>query len=1120
VDDDARIHGTGRAAGPVQTALSARVVPPHVVFTILTLMCGAAVPVVPLLGRAPWPTRAAALTFAMQALICLLLALLNRFQPPGRNRVLQTAALVTLGLFTAAPGYFFGPNSGFAAFVALVLVLTGVLAGGTDVRYPALAGWLTWLAMSLGQAAVMALVLLRFLPDDSLTVTIIEPHPMWHHAIAHAALQVIYFASFICGRVFQRRYRALARQVEETARLTARREAVLDEVRAEYKRTLASGRSGLFSGSTVGDYRLGELLGRGGMAEVYEAVHAGDNRSVAVKLLRGDRIDDPQAVDRFLQETEVATRVESPLVARVYGVGRVQQGMPFIAMERLEGESLATILLRHGPLPPGELRDLVVDVSSALEAIHAQGIVHLDVKPSNIVRASGSGGRPTWKLIDFGVAQARAAVAAEALPVGTLRYMAPEKLSGKSVDARTDIFGLSATIYAAITAHEPFEDLSAPSLPAAAARQLPMAPRHYVDVHEDVELALRIGLAKDPAERYATPRELREALLSALDGRLAAADRERARTLERGGTWSAGAPPQEQQIDATLPTCGPPPGQQGDLAGLTPPAPPVDVDAERAAPDARASMPPPSLTGSSTTPKTAWQDAYRSKMRGFFAGINGLCAAGALLMLMIGRERDPLIFALACIAGIVVAAWLQRFLAAQRPHVSIYWPWAVVGTLSIGPAYSLGLHSGFASVLVLWLFAGGIFRAAHRWGWLDRRGLVLAGILLGNTGLFVLILLGIVPDDGNLAVRQAGSQTWGLVILHVLLMSAYVAAFLAGQVVDRRHEALTIRVEAAVRTAARQEALLATVRSQLEIALDGGGGIFTGQLIGRYQVGRLMGRGGMGEVYEATQSDSGQRVALKFIRGDRAAQPNVLKMFLKEGRTLNLVRSPYVARVLDVAGIDDELPFVALEFIEGRTLADILREHEQLGLPEIREMVHDVGRGLQDVHDAGILHRDIKPSNVIRTTSDESVRWKLVDFGIAKMISPGAAATGPLVIGTPAYMSPEQALGNRLDARSDVYSLSLVIYRALAGRPAFTGHDPAGIAAAAAAGGPPDPSPYVDLPADVVRVLRIGLAARPEDRFASAAELTLAFEEACEGKLSDERRRRAADLLRRQPWAK
>jgi serine/threonine protein kinase len=1120
VDDDAStrlVEGTGRfvaEAGP------ARLAPAHVIFAALALLCGVTAPVVLLLGRAPAPAHAAAAALGLQALICALLAILNRKGSARPPRPLQTVGLVVLGLLTAVPGYFFGPNSGFAAFVALALVLTGSLAGSTDVRFPWLTPWLTFLALAFGQAVVIALVLWHRLPDESLTLVIIKPHPMWHHSISHAALQILYLASFLSGRLFQRRYRALTQQVEKAVRLTARREALLDEVRAEYKRTLAAGGSGMFSGSTVGDYRLGHLLGRGGMAEVYEAVRLGDNKSVAVKLLRSDRIDDPQAIERFMEETEVATRVQSPLLARVYSVGRVQHGMPFIAMERLEGENLSTMLRRRGPLPLEELRGLIRDLSRALEAIHQKGIVHMDVNPSNVVRSAGEQGRPTWKLIDFGVARTKSAVPASSGPLGTLGFLAPEQLAGRDVDGRADVYGLAATLYSAITGHAPFEHVPPQALAAAVTGRLPVTPRRFVDIDEDVVHALRVGLAKDPADRYGSAPELREALLSALDGRLDTALRERARVLDWDMAWSDEEPKPQPTVEDTLPTPGPPPGE--DDVREEPAAPtPGRVEAEAALRAESEAPPRPTLPPARTSiaPTAPWKDAYRSKMRGFYTGITALCAGGGLLMVMIARERGPLYFALACMAGIVAVAWLQRFLAARRPDAATYWPWAVVGVLSIGPAHCLGLHSGFAAVIVFWLFAGGIFRAARQAGWLERRGLVLFGILAAHTTLFILILARIVPDESNVAVLQAGLTPSRIVVMHLLLMACYAAAFFAGRTVDQRYEALTLRVEDAVRSAARQEALLVTVRSQLDLALAGMGGIFSGLEVGLYQVGRLLGRGGMGEVYEASRTDTGERVALKFIRVDRASQPRVLEMFLKEGRTLNLVRSPYVARVLEVAGMEHDLPYVALEYIEGRTLSEILREREQLSVNEVRDMVRHVARGLQDVHEAGILHRDIKPTNVILDESADPARWKLVDFGIAKLLAPDAAATGPLVVGTPAYMSPEHALGDRVDVRSDVYSLSLVVYRALAGRPAFTGNDPVEVARTALSKGPPDPAAWVDLPRDVLLALRIGLASRPEDRFASSAEFAAVFDDACEGKLSSEWRRRGADLARRQPWS-
>ena len=178
-----------------------------------------------------------------------------------------------------------------------------------------------------------------------------------------------------------------------------------------------------------------------------------------------------------------------------------------------------------------------------------------------------------------------------------------------------------------------------------------------------------------------------------------------------------------------------------------------------------------------------------------------------------------------------------------------------------------------------------------------------------------------------------------------------------------------------------------------------------------------------------------------------------------------------------------------MELVVGRSLSEVLRECERLELDEARRLVRDMARGLADVHAADVLHCDIKPGNVLHT---EAGRWKLVDFGVARRT--GGALSGGSKAGTPAYMAPEQARGDVVDERSDLYALCLVVYGALVGRPAFIGSrseaGPQGDRI------PPDPARWIELPEDLRLALRLGLATDPAKRYQSAGELAMAFEEA------------------------
>jgi serine/threonine-protein kinase len=513
----------------------------------------------------------------------------------------------------------------------------------------------------------------------------------------------------------------------------------------------------------------------------------------------------------------------------------------------------------------------------------------------------------------------------------------------------------------------------------------------------------------------------------------------------------------------------------------------------------------------------AWNEAMRFRMRRVLILTLVLCAGGAALLGAIAVHRLPLYVAWACLAGIAVALVIHNRVWSLGP--GSWWAWTVAAVLSVGPAYSVGLHSGFAAIASALLFLGGLFRASDRASHRDHRGRVYVGTALSHGAAFLLIWTGVLPDLGNVPVMVSGTPAWQILLQHVLLQGVYFASYQAGVRVDARHAALMMQAEAATRRAARQQAMLAAATAAIDRVLGpAADAIFVGAKVGRFRLERLLGRGGMGDVYEAVD-EAGTRAAVKLIRRDRAADPRSLDLFATEARALARVNSENVARVFDVGGVESELPYIAMELVQGRTLASILKEQKQLPLEDLRGMIRDVAQGLRDVHEAGILHRDVKPQNVVRNGEGDAARWKLLDFGVAQ-IHDLVGPTDSLIAGTPRYMAPEQARGERVDVRADLYSFCLVIYRALTGRPAYVGSDHLELVRMAATEAAPDPRWYVAVPRDVERVLRVGLAAKPEDRFASAGELAAAFEDAWEGRLSREHQRRAEEVLAREPWSR
>jgi serine/threonine-protein kinase len=327
------------------------------------------------------------------------------------------------------------------------------------------------------------------------------------------------------------------------------------------------------------------------------------------------------------------------------------------------------------------------------------------------------------------------------------------------------------------------------------------------------------------------------------------------------------------------------------------------------------------------------------------------------------------------------------------------------------------------------------------------------------------------------------------------------------------------KLEAAARNIAQREALLFEARQELDRALKvGGPGRFTDQVVGHYRLGSVLGRGAMGEVYEAAHVDSGAPAAVKLLSASAAGDAQIVERFLREVRIAAALDVPNVVRVLETPASADVLPFLAMERLAGQTLADLLRDRGRMPLPEATAMIADLLRGLEAAHAAGVVHRDMKPQNVFAHREAGDVVWKILDFGVSRLAGEGTLTRDQLV-GTPTYMPPEQAEGKPVDHRADLYSLGVVAYRAITGRPAYSGQDAAAILFRVAGSLPPAPTVVVpSLPPAVDRVLAVAMAKSPASRFQSAAEMREAFVALGRGELAPGVDAKAEAALADCPW--
>ncbi len=278
-------------------------------------------------------------------------------------------------------------------------------------------------------------------------------------------------------------------------------------------------------GQTFGHYRVLAKIGEGGMGAVYRAVHVHLDTTVALKILPPNRLQNQELLARFQREMKAVGRVEHPNIVRALDAGQVGNAH-YLAMEFVDGLDVAKILRKTGPLPVPEACEIIRQAALGLTAIHANGLVHRDIKPGNLMLARQPGGPPIVKILDLGLARLSDFHSGEAggiesltasnVIVGTLEYMAPEQASHQTVDIRADIYSLGATLYALLAGKPPFSgpqyDSLISKLRALAIEEPPSIQTLRADVPYELALVIERMMAKDPNARFGTPQEVVAAL--------------------------------------------------------------------------------------------------------------------------------------------------------------------------------------------------------------------------------------------------------------------------------------------------------------------------------------------------------------------------------------------------------------------------------------------------------------------------------------------------------------------------------------------------------------------------------------------------------------------------------
>ena len=523
-----------------------------------------------------------------------------------------------------------------------------------------------------------------------------------------------------------------------------------------------------------------------------------------------------------------------------------------------------------------------------------------------------------------------------------------------------------------------------------------------------------------------------------------------------------------------------------------------------------------SLAG--TISEIAVNEVEAQRMRGLMTGIASSSALTAAIVIGVGGDPTATAVHAGALTGSAVASGIAALLFRNpkryHPKLALYIVIAQLGVLLTG-YYFWGIFSAYLAIMPLSIYiavgtatrteailgvigavlAQGGFQLATIFGWIESRGLVepVAERTPLSTQIVAIVLLNIITIGAAIAGRAARRDT--------------VA------VLDKHNQAL---LELAQREAQLAEAV-ADAHAAREAAI-GAPGRFTDQVVDGYKIGVVLGRGAMGEIYEAIRVSDNVQVAFKILAPHLLRERAARERFVRECKIVSALTSPHVVRVYAVSPPNAAMPYIAMEKLVGTDLAQLIKRKEVSELSDIRELIVQIASGLDAAHHAGIVHRDIKPSNIFATGDGVDRVWKLLDFGASKWSDGEATLTRDNIVGTPGYMAPEQAMGKKVDVRSDVYALGVILYRLVTGVPAVVPSDVPSMLQEVAFRMPPQPSKRGKVSSSIETVLAVALAKNSAQRFASAGELALAFSKAVDGRLGLDIVQRAEAVLVALPW--
>ncbi len=512
------------------------------------------------------------------------------------------------------------------------------------------------------------------------------------------------------------------------------------------------------------------------------------------------------------------------------------------------------------------------------------------------------------------------------------------------------------------------------------------------------------------------------------------------------------------------------------------------------------------------------QDAARA--RGFALIVALLCASGFVAQFFLAAGPWSMRAALA-ISMAVLGLVAGRVHYVCRNPVDVHPPLLrFFGGVAAGTALVASLTMGVFSPAPMLVVLGISFFA------MSDDPIVAFGVpgvtTAGYAGLAALVATGAIPDVGVLG--SPGADPHVRVAAAIFVPAIMVLAVWQARVTRKAALDAIDRTTVAMREMRAREAQLEEANRDLDFLMRmgaGRAGPYTGLQAGRYVIRHLIARGAMGEIYAATDGESGEDAAIKVLQTNMLGDEQLVTRFLREGEAASRLEQPNVVTIYEVGTLAaNGAPYIAMELLRGHDLGWHLRQRGSLPIDEVVSLVEQVGLGLEAARRAGIVHRDLKPQNLFLAQQHAAApAWKILDFGVSRLAGTTGTLTMDQIVGTPGYMSPEQAGGREATHRSDVFSFGAVLYRSLTGQPAFTGPDTPQVLYQVVYRNPPMPSSLVSgLPTDLDIVLAIAMAKDPGDRFGSAMELAEAVKAAAKGTLDPSHRVHAQTLLAALPW--